>query len=206
MKRIGVSEGTVVDEFGGALDEVTFFGDVNFAGNVRLTGGITKAITSAHDALYALAPDMTSSVAINAEAAQDVGVPRYPLVDAATNRCKWTWPIPIGWSAGAFRWGWTNEGAGAGNVKWQFDYKLIYLGEGDVDAGATTTIAIPAIAADGQFDFKYSLPTETQNISLPLGGFGDSPFMLCSLSRLGADGTDTLAATASVIVASLTRV
>lgn len=168
--------------------------------------GTGNTLRTPHDALYAFAADFSSSGTEVPESAQDVGVHRWSLADAATQRVKWSWAIPVGWNNVAVRWGWDNESAGAGNVVFQFAYKLLNLGEGDIDAGAVTTIAVPAVAAAGQFDLNYSTPTETANIAVPAGGLGDKPFMQCALSRLGSDGNDTLAGAVAVFVTTATRV
>lgn len=176
----------------------------NYTGlEIRGTGNILK---TPHDALYAYAADMQSNGTLVPESAQDVGVPRWSLADAATQRVKWLWAIPVGWSSIAVRFGWDNESAASGNVVFQFAYRQIYLGETDVDGGAVTTVAIPAITALAQNRFLYSTPTEIANISTPNGGLGDKPFIQCSLARLGADGNDTLAGAAAVFVATATRV
>jgi hypothetical protein len=168
--------------------------------------GTGNTVLTPHDALYAYAPDMRSNGTDVPESAQDVGVPRWSLADAATQRVKWLWAIPVGWSGVAVRFGWGNESANSGNVVWQFSYRLIYLGEGDIDAGATTDIAVGAITALGQYDFNYSTPASLANISTASGGLGDKPFMQCSLSRLGGDAADTLSGAVAVFVTTATRV
>lgn len=155
------------------------------------------------DPLYAYHNDMVSNGTDVPESAQDVGIPRWSLADAATQRVKWVWAIPNSWDGIAVRWAWDNETAGVGNVNFTFSYRFIYFGEGDVDAGAMTNIVVPPIAAAGQFDFNYALPTETSNIATPSGGFGDKPTMVCVLSR---DGTaDTLNAAIAIQFATATR-
>lgn len=162
---------------------------------------------SKHDALYAWPADMQTNGALVTASGTDPGVPRVSLADAATQRCKWIWQLPLGWETAAFRWGWSNESAAAGNVVWQLAYRLVRIGlEGDVNAGAVTTIAIPAIAAPAQHDLEYSLPSVTQAIDLATGAAPFGQFLLVSLARLGADASDTLAGAASLIVGTITRV
>lgn len=170
---------------------------------VSLRGPVTGSKLSYHDALYAFPANMQHNGTLISGSAADTGCPRITLADAATQRVKFMWEVPVDNDALAIRWAWTNESASSGNVKFQFAYKLIYIGEGNVD-GAVTTITVPAIAAAGQFDFNYSLPTETASIATP-DVFG-KPFLLGSLSRLGADATDTLAAGISIIAVTATRV
>lgn len=156
-----------------------------------------------HEALYSYPDTMQHNGTLLANAAADTGVPRITLADAATQRVKWVWAIPWNWNVGAFRWASTNEAASSGLVRWQFAYKMIYLGEGNVD-GAVTTIAIADRSSGGQFDNTYNTPSETAAIPLPKGALGDSAFMLCSLSRLGA--ADAHSGGVSVMNASLTLV
>lgn len=189
---LDISSGVLVDDQG------------SFTGlEIRGTGNIVK---TPHDALYAFAPDFSSNGTEVPESAQDVGVHRWSLADAATQRVKWTWAVPVGWSTIAVRFGWCNESAASGNVVFQLAYRQIFLGETDIDAGAVTTVAIPAITAAGQFAFNYSTPAATAAIATPSGGFGDKPFIQCALSRLGADGNDTLAGAVAVFVTTATRV
>jgi hypothetical protein len=172
---------------------------------VALRGAAGGSTLTDHDALYVYPADMKhngTEVVVNTT---DAGLPRITLADAATQRVKWVWAIPPRWAAIAMRWASIPEVGTGGNVKWQFAYKFIYLGEGDVN-GAVTTVSIAALSGSGISDWKYNTPSETASIDTPAGGLGDSPFMLCSLARLGADGTDTLAGGISVGVATATRV
>jgi hypothetical protein len=171
---------------------------------VSLIGPATGSTFSGHDALYVYPADMQHNGTLITGNGADVGLPRITLADAATQRVKWVWAIPPRWAAIAVRWSAIPEVGTGGNVKWQFAYKLIYLGEGNVD-GAMTTVSVAALDASGAQDWKYLTPAEVASIDTPTGGFGDAPFMLCSLSRLGADGTDTLAGGVSVGVATATR-
>lgn len=165
-------------------------------------------ILSGHDALYAWATDMQSSGTLVPESAQDVGFPRWSLADAATQRVKWTWAIGAEWDSVAMRFGWNKEAAGSGNVKWQFAYRLVYPFSGeDVDASAVTTLDLGAIAVSGTtFGFQYEIPASTQALAAADGAFGSKPFMLCSLSRIGADAADTYAGAVAVSLATLTRI
>lgn len=212
-ESVQITEGVITDSDGNK-DGLKFANSVSI-GNVTLTSqpGTVNAlllngqILSAHDALYALKQDMESSGAAVTEAAQDVGFPRWSLADAATNRVKWQWAIPAEWDQVAVRFGWNKEAAGSGNVVWQFAYRLVYPFSGeDVDASAVTTIALGAKAVSGTtFGFQYEIPNETQAINVADGAFGSKPFMLCSLSRLGADAGDTYAGAVAVTLATLTR-
>jgi hypothetical protein len=165
--------------------------------------GANWVVVGRFDPLYKYAAEMKSNGTDVPESAQDAGITRWSLADAATQRVKWTWAIPNGWDGIAVRWGWDNEGAGAGNVNFTFAYRFIFFGEGDVDAGAMTSIVVPPIAAAGQFDFNYALPAETANIATPAGAFGDKPTMVCSLSRDGA--ADTLNNAIAIQFATATR-
>lgn len=174
---------------------------------VALRGSATGSTFSDHDALHVYPADMTRSAGTSVPdvSAADTGLPRITLPDSATNRVKWVWAIPARWAAIALRWAAIPEVGTGGNVKWQFAYKNIYLGEGNVD-GAVTTVSIAALDASGAADWKYLTPSEVSSIDTPAGAFADAPFMLCSLSRLGADGTDTLAGGVSVGTVTATRV
>lgn len=172
-----------------------------------VVGPATGSTISSHDALYAYPADMQTNGTLITANGTDTNLPRITLADAATQRVKWVWAIPARWSAFALRFGWVNEVATAGNVKFQVTYDNIHLGEGDVTGAVTATISFAARAAGGQFDHNYETSiTELATIPVVLGGFGDSPFMQFSLSRLGADGTDTLAGGASISVCTATRV
>lgn len=169
---------------------------------VTLRGPVTGSTLSGHDALYAYPTNMEHNGTYIPGNGADIGTPRITLADAATQRVKWMWAVPVGWDAVAVRWGAVNENVATGNVKYQFAYKLIYIGEGNVD-GAVTTISIAAQTSAGQFDFNYLLPTEVSAIPTP-DVFG-KPFILCSLARLGADAADTLAGGVSICLATATR-
>ncbi len=170
---------------------------------VALRGPATGSTLSDHDSLYAYAAEMVHNGTLTSNAGADVGMPRITLADAATQRMKWTWAIPVRWDAIRVNFGMTNETAGAGNVRWQFAYKMIYLGEGNIDGAVTATINA-TLTAGGQFDHTYH--EMSASILTPVGAFGDAPFMMCALSRIGADGADTLAGAASVHVITCTRI
>lgn len=175
---------------------------------LTVKGPATGSTLTGHDALYAYPADMQHNGTLLAGTAADVGCPRITLADNVDQRVKWVWAIPVDWDAIAVRWGSSNENVATGNVRWQFAYKLIYLGEGNID-GAVTTISIAALSSGGQFDFLYNTPAELVSIPTVNGGFGDKPFMLCSLARLGLAGPgngDTLAGGVSVMVTTATRV
>lgn len=170
-------------------------------------GGPAGSVVSGHDALYTYPADMQTNGTLISGNGTDTNLPRVTLADAATQRVKGVWAIPVGWKAMAVRYGWVNEVATAGNVKFQFTYDYIHLGEGDVTGAVTATVTFGARTAGGQFDWNYETAiTELATIPVVLGAFGDSPFMMWSLSRLGADGTDTLAGGASIGVVTATRV
>lgn len=172
---------------------------------VALRGGANGSTFTDHDPLYAYPADMQHNGTLISGSAADTGLPRITLANATTQRVKWVWAIPIRWAAIAVRWGVIPEVGTGGNVKWQFAYKLIYLGEGNVD-GAVTTVSLAALDASGAADWKYQTPSEISSIDTPAGAFADNPFMMCSLSRLGADAADTLAGDISVGVVTATRV
>jgi hypothetical protein len=198
-KDLIVSEGAIGTTDGVPTGTLVLRGSLDLQG----TGNV---VTTPHDALYAYHNDMVSSGTDVPESAQDVGFPRWSLADAATQRVKWAWAIPVGWNSIAVRWGWDNESAGAGNVVWQLSHRQVVLGEVDVDAGAMTDIAVGPLTAGGQFDLAYATPASTSAIAIVNGGFGDKPTVLFSLSRLGADGADTLAGAAAVMFTTATRV
>lgn len=181
-------------------------GALKLGGSLELVG-TGNVITTPHDALYAYPTDMLSNGTLVPESAQDVGVPRWSLADAATQRVKWSWAIPVGWNTIAIRWGYDNEVGGAGNIVWQLSYQQVVFGTANIDVGAVTDIAVGPIAASAvQYTFNYALPTSTASIAVPAGGLGDKPVIMCSLSRLGADGADTLAGAAAVTLATATRI
>lgn len=170
---------------------------------VTVRGPATGSILSGVDSIVTQPAEMTTSGSAVSVSGTDTGMPRITLADAVTQRVKWLWTIPPGWDAVAVQFVAINEAAGTGNVKYQFAYKLIYIGEGNVD-GAVTTVSMAALASTGQFDFNYLIPSEIQAIATP-DVFG-KPQMLCSLSRLGADAADTLAGGVSIALAIGARV
>lgn len=170
---------------------------------VTVRGPATGSILSGVDSFVSQPADMQHNGTLITGNGADVGMPRITLADAATQRCKWLWTIPPGWDAVAVQFVAINEAAGTGNVKYQFAYKLIYIGEGNVD-GAVTTVSMAALPSTGQFDFNYLVPSEIQKIATP-DVFG-KPQMLCSLSRLGADAADTLAGGVSIALTIGVRV
>lgn len=208
-------DGTIVDEDGNPQSGLVFADSIQ-VGDLELvfqSGTVDAlefngALLSGHDALYAYAVDMQTTGTPVPESAQDVGFPRISMADAATHRVKWAWAIPAAWNTVAFRWAWCKEAAGSGNVKWQFAYRMVFPFTGeDVDQGAVTTVTMAAKAVSGTtFGLQYEIPSETQALSVGEGAFGSKPFMLCSLSRIGADGTDNYAAAVAFILATLTRI
>jgi len=170
---------------------------------VTLAGSADGSTLSGHDALYAYPADMQHNGTLTAVTTTDVGLPRITLADAVTQRVKWVWAIPVRWDAVRINAAVINENVGTGNVRWQFTHKLINLGNLDVD-GAVTGTTLVTLSSGGQFDWTYH--QISASVATPAGGLGDAPFMLCSLSRLGADGADTLAGSISVGVVTCTRV
>lgn len=170
-------------------------------GALRIAG----PIRTAHDALYAYPTAMETNGTRVSEAATAAGVPRVTLADAATQRVKWVWQIPVGWDKATVRFGTINEGPGTGDVVWQFDYKQIRLGEATPN-GAVTTVPVGALTAGSVGRWEYNTPSALVGIATPSGFFSDKPLLLCSLARLGSDGSDTLTNGISVAVATLTRV
>lgn len=174
---------------------------------VTLVGPATGSNLTGHDALYAYPSDMQTNGTVVTENAADTGLPRITLADAATQRVKWVWAIPVRWDAVAIRFAAIPEVATGGNVVFQFAYRLVTLGSGSVQGAVTNTIAVAAAAMGVvQFNWNYLLPAELSNIAMTPGGFGDSPFLHCSLARLGANGSDTLAGGCSIGVVTATRV
>jgi len=172
---------------------------------VTLRGPATGSTLSDHDALYAYPKnwELSAGATVVDVTATDTGLPRVTLPDAATNRVKWVWAIPVRWDAVRINAAVINENVGTGNVRWQFTYKLIALGEGNVDGAVTGTVLV-TLSSGGQFDWTYH--QIAASILTPVGVLGDAQFMMCSLSRLGADGADTLAGGISLGVTTATRV
>lgn len=166
------------------------------------SGPASGSFLSGHDVLYAYPADYQHNGTLISGAGTDTVMPRVTLADAVTQRVKWVWAIPVHWDAIRVNMGVTNEIVGTGNVRWQFAYRLINLGEGDVN-GAVTTI-LDTLVSGGQFDFTYH--QIAASIATPVGPLGDSPFMLAALSRLGGDAADTLAGGISVDLVAATRV
>jgi Major tropism determinant N-terminal domain len=156
-----------------------------------------------HDAQYKYPAEMQHNGTLISGSGADTGMPRITLADGATQRMKWMWEIPVGWEAIRVNMGVINENVATGNVRWQLTYKLIYLGEGNVD-GAVTGTVLATLSSGGQFDWTYH--QVAASIATPPGAFGDAPLMLCSLSRLGTDGADTLVGGISVGAVTCTRI
>lgn len=171
---------------------------------VVLRGSATGSTLTDHDALYTYPADWERSAGTSVVdmTAADTGLPRITLPDLATNRIKWVWAIPVRWDAIRINAGVINENVATGNVRWQFAYRLINLGEGNVDGAVTSSLV--TLSSGGQFDWTYH--QIAASILTPPGILGDAPFMMCSLSRLGGDGADTLAGGISVGVATCTRI
>jgi len=168
-----------------------------------LQGPATGGLLTFHDALYAYPADMQHNGTLITGAGTNTVLPRITLADAVTSRVKWVWAIPVGWDAFRINFGIINENVGTGNCRWQLDHKFIVLGEGNVD-GAVTNTATVTLSSGGQFDWTYHELVASQVVTL--GGFGDAPFALFSLARLGADGADSLAGGISIGVVAATRV
>jgi hypothetical protein len=160
---------------------------------------------SVHDALYAYPADFQTDGTLVANSGADTGLPRVALANDDTQRVKWVWAIPVGWQALALRW--ASITSATGNVVWQFAYRYFDLAEaGSVDGAVDDTIAIGAVSAGSVDAWKYNLPAAVAEIPVNLGLLGDSPFMLCSLSRLGSDASDTVGDDVAVGVVTATRV
>jgi hypothetical protein len=149
---------------------------------VSLAGPATGGTLTGHDALYADAADMWTNGTPIPESAAAIGLPRISLLDGQL--VKWVWPVSVRWDALAVRFGCCPEVATGGNVVFSFSYRYVALGSGSV-RGAVTTISIAALSqGTTQYGWNYFLPSEIGNIPVVLGGFGDSPFMQCSLLRV----------------------
>jgi hypothetical protein len=168
-----------------------------------LQGVATGGLLTFHDALYAYPSDMQHNGTLISGSGAATGLPRITLADAVTQRVKWVWAIPVAWDAFRMNVAVINENVGTGNVRWQFDYKYIVLGEGNVDGAVTATITV-TLSSGSQFDWTYHQIDASELVTL--GAFDDAPFMMCSLARLGGDGADTLAGGISVGVVAATRV
>lgn len=166
-----------------------------------------STVLSGHDALYSWPQDWATDGTPALGGAADTGLPRVNLGDAATSRVKWQWAIPVGWNSIAIRLGWTKEGAGNGNVRFQLAYRAFTLVEaGTVDSAVDNSIAFTLAAPTTQFAWTYSTPTEIASIATPTGPvFADAPLMMFSLSRLGADGADTQVGAISPALVTATR-
>ena len=204
-----------------ADEGITALGDVNISGQLKINGvpvtgktGTVNTVTiggqfkSGHDALYAYPSNMQSNGSLTTMNTSDVGMPRWVLDDTQQRFCKWIWAIPAAWDQVAARFAWNKEAAASGNVKWRFAYTLFYpFAGGDVNARAVdATIDLGAIAVpSSQYAITYQL-NFAETINIADGAFGSKPFMVCSLSRVGTDATDTYnGSSVGVSVATLTR-
>lgn len=169
-----------------------------------MPGGASGSILTSVDAKRAYPADMETNGTRISAAETDTGTPRITLANGETQRLKWLVTLTEGWDAITLGWLAVNESAAAGAVKWQFAYKLMYLGEGNVD-GPVTTVTIPAQGTGGQFDTQLVFPPATEKLAVASGFFGDKPFLLCSLSRLGGHGDDTLDGDVSVAAVFVRR-
>jgi hypothetical protein len=166
---------------------------------VSLAGPASGGTLTGHDAKYAYPTNMEHNGTLIPESAADIGLPRISLLD--NQRVKWVWEVPVRWDALAIRFGACPEVGTGGNVVFSFSYRYVALGSGSV-RGAVTTIAIAALSQGStQFGWNYFLPSEVGNIPVVLGGFGDSPFMQCSLLRVSG----SLAGACSIGLVTATR-
>ena len=168
---------------------------------VTVRGPASGSILSGTDSLVFQPSDMQHNGTLISGATTGATMPRITLADAATQGVKWVGTIPPGWDAVAIQFVAINEAAGVANINYQFEYKLEYIGEGNVD-GAVTTITPAAVTSAGQFDFNYVILSELQSIATP-DVFG-KPQMMCRLSRLGA--TDPHTGGLSIALAIMVRV
>lgn len=162
-------------------------------------------VNTDHDALYFYPPDMESSGTYVDNAATNTGIAYWSLPDAATNRVKWTAPIPVGWDLTTVRFSFSNLGVATGNFKFQFHYAFRVLGSPSI-APAVTTIDIAPIATGNQNAHTYALPNELVEIPIVDGILGDKPYMDCVLERLGGSVEDTATTACAITSTTMTRV
>lgn len=106
--------------------------------------------------------------------------------------------VPGSWATMHVDLYWTNMGAGAGNVLWSMQLDRAADGENLAVTGGGGTLSPAAIAAPAQDILKVSRMATSQAV-VP------AKFLNTRVSRIGGDGTDTLANDAGVLGVLLTR-
>lgn len=121
------------------------------------------------------------------------GVSRVALDALATESVFLTFTVPTSWQQVLVDIYWANEGAGAGNVRWQVSTKALINTDLVTEAATTnaSTISAPAQNTVKRSDALQTITTVTDAI------------YAVQLDRLGGDGADTLANDASLIAIRL---
>lgn len=140
---------------------------------------------------------MQSAAAVNE--ANDF--PRLTFPDAATTSARMVFNCPKWYAACDIHFGWINDHAATGNVRWRALLKEYDIGDtvanGAVIHDSTFTLASPNPGGIGLYQPVARVPFTP-------GLFGS--VYTCTLSRLGADGADTLAGPAGLFAVGFTRV
>lgn len=112
------------------------------------------------------------------------GIARVALDGAATESVFFNFVVPTAWTAFVMDLFWSNETAGAGNVRWSIATKVLINTDLLTEAATTTasTIAAPAQNVIKRSDAAQTITAVT-----------DAAYAT-QLSRLGGDALDTLSA------------
>lgn len=124
--------------------------------------------------------------------------PQYVLIDnmariafdaATTESARVTFTVPSAWASFVVDLYWTNEGAGAGAVRWNTNVKIL-------TSGNLTSEAVTAVAANvtAPAQFTVALRTAHQTVTTE----ADAVYAL-QVDRIGGDAGDTLANDAGLI-------
>lgn len=178
----------------GAMRTARFTGDVVVGGQLTASGGTFQEqfnVTAGEFSHAGLALSTTS------------GVPRLVFPDAATSSAFFNFVPPPWWAGMNLVLVVTNDHTATGNVRWQIRLRETDFATQAVSAGAnivdsTTTVASPS--ANG----GLTILVGSNGVTRSAGAFGS--LYSVEVTRLGADGADTLAGPIGLAGATIGRV
>lgn len=154
-------------------------------------------VTSAADIIYFPAHSL-STIAGTATEVVTNSYPRLSLPDAATTTIGTAFVVPPTWSTMNLGFYWTQEAAGAGNVRWELAVKKTdtFIDNINEAFASDQLVTLAAPGTQGVVTATTAADPVT-NFSAIGGAFGNCFAM--TLSRIGADAADTYVGAVAVM-------
>lgn len=199
------SEGRLNNPVGGG--PVRIANDVEIVGNLTVTrgaGAFPDGAVTTDDQFVLWNPEDFVGSAAKLGGTGDTDFPRWAFDAATPEQIHVNWTPPQDWNEFTVDIWWVNEGAGSGNVVWEFRATTLYLGSAPSAASsllATTTVTAPAASRGGWAFTQFP----AGGLAVTKGAFGEMPTYLFQLRRNASAGGDTLANDAGVYMLGLDR-